>query len=263
MIHAHAAMPEVKFFQKVGIDLEEVELCRIRQAHEFHETHQKKEVVEMSELLSKLPLITGQRQPEDKVPDVLPNVVPLHVAMIAQSLEIDGSFIARCARISTVVSKKEVEHVADQIETLTDDQLASEFEKFFASQPAICTFVTELTSDSSSVVQELALYLSFVALRAVNHTRGEELPAVSPEAVERAHEAAEQWIDTMTEQMEGQQEEELIRSVVRSDEPHLLEFVLGELNHQGEDGESLEDEDKGEVFFLLKTVISCLSEKTS
>jgi len=37
-----------------------------------------------------------------------------------------------------------------------------------------------------------------------------------------------------------------------------LQYVISELNEPMEDGAELDDEEKGEVFFVLKTVISSL-----
>jgi hypothetical protein len=44
-------------------------------------------------------------------------------------------------------------------------------------------------------------------------------------------------------------------------EPHLIEYVVSELNEPLEDGTVLEDEQKGEVFFVLKTVISSFARR--
>ena len=55
------------------------------------------------------------------------------------------------------------------------------------------------------------------------------------------------------------------QSLQRDTEPHLLQYIIAELNQPMEDGEGLNDEDKGEVFFVLKTVITslCTSEENS
>jgi hypothetical protein len=51
-------------------------------------------------------------------------------------------------------------------------------------------------------------------------------------------------------------EQAIVRSLQRDTEPHLLQYVISELNEPMEDGAELNDEEKGEVFFVLKTVIS-------
>jgi hypothetical protein len=42
----------------------------------------------------------------------------------------------------------------------------------------------------------------------------------------------------------------------------LVQYVISELNQPLEDGKVLEDEEKGEVFFVLKTVISSLTRSS-
>ena len=50
-------------------------------------------------------------------------------------------------------------------------------------------------------------------------------------------------------------------SLQRDTEPHLLQYIVSELNEPMEDGAELTDEEKGEVFFLLKTIISSLNDQ--
>ena len=43
----------------------------------------------------------------------------------------------------------------------------------------------------------------------------------------------------------------------------MLQYVISEINEPLEDGTELDDEEKGEVFFVLKTVISSFSSRTA
>ena len=57
MIHAHASMPEVKFFEEVRIDFHKINRGRIRQANQLHEAKQHEEIVQIHELFSQSLLI--------------------------------------------------------------------------------------------------------------------------------------------------------------------------------------------------------------
>ena len=59
-----------------------------------------------------------------------------------------------------------VEKACSEVGAYTDDQMMSEFDRFFQKQPGICDFVAELTSESTSEIQELSLFLSYMVFKA-------------------------------------------------------------------------------------------------
>jgi hypothetical protein len=79
--------------------------------------------------------------------------------------------------------------------------------------------------------------------------------------IETACRDSEYWIDQIS-QAEDPQMEEISTQLQDDAEPHLIHYVISELNHPLADGVELEDEQKGEVFFVLKTVISSLARRT-
>ena len=52
----------------------------------------------------------------------------------------------------------------------------------------------------------------------------------------------------------------IAKHLERDTEPHLLQYLISELNQPMEDGTQLNDEEKGEVFFVVKTVIESLKD---
>ena len=82
---------------------------------------------------------------------------------------------------------------------------------------------------------------------------------VKPEEIEAAYRATESWMASVS-QADGAELQSAIASSLQQDtEPYLLQYVISELNEPMEDGEDLNDEEKGEVFFVLKTVIASLA----
>lgn len=140
----------------------------------------------------------------------------------------------------------------------SDEEMGSEFERFFRAQPAVCDFIVELTHESGYKIQELSLFLSYMVFKAMEIDRPDAAGAVTPGAIEAAYRESESWIERVS-QAEGAGLESAIAASLQNDtEPYLLQYVISELNEPLEDGAQLNDEEKGEVFFILKTVISSL-----
>src|SRR5262245_39278774 len=145
-----------------------------------------------------------------------------------------------------------VDQACSEVSSYTDDRMMTEFEAFFKEQPSICDFITELTSESSVPIQELSLFLSYMVFKTVKMGQANSLAPITAENIESAYRESESWIDRINQ--EGD------RAQIPSDpEPYLIQYVISELNQPLENGKLLEDEEKGEVFFVLKTVISSLT----
>jgi hypothetical protein len=152
-----------------------------------------------------------------------------------------------------------VERACTEVGAYTDDQMMSEFDRFFQKQPGICDFVAELTSESTSEIQELSLFLSYMVFKAAEAAESDasgNLKEVSPEQIESAFHESESWIERIEQAQDG-------RNALEPDdtEPFLVQYVISELNQPLEDGTHLADEQKGEVFFVLRTVISSFVRK--
>ncbi|PYS55671.1 MAG: hypothetical protein DMG13_02890, partial [Acidobacteria bacterium] len=136
--------------------------------------------------------------------------------------------------------------------------MVGEFDNFFRQQPAVCEFVVELTQESGQKIQELSLFLSYMVFKAATIGETDTVNRVTPEAIELAYHESESWIDRIS-QADGAELQPAIAASLQADtEPFLLQYVISELNEPLEDGSELNDEQKGEIFFVLKTVISSL-----
>lgn len=153
-----------------------------------------------------------------------------------------------------------IEKACAQVGEYNDEMMLTEFDQFFKAQPALCDFVVELTNESSQQIQDITLFLSYMIFKAVEAARAAGVDAVTPKAIEAAYHDSELWIDQMS-QAEGTDLDTTIASNLEQDtEPFLLQYVIAELNQAPEYGSELNDEEKGAVFFVLKTVMSSLSE---
>ena len=154
-----------------------------------------------------------------------------------------------------------LEQACSEVSEYSDDRMMSEFDRFFQEQPAICDFVVEATNESDPKIQELSLFLAYMIFKAVKCGQSDDVNIVTQEMIETAYRESEYWIDQIS-QAEDPQMEEISTRLQDDAEPHLIHYVISELNHPLEDGVELEDEQKGEVFFVLKTVISSLARRT-
>jgi len=151
-----------------------------------------------------------------------------------------------------MITSQTVDDACSEVNSYSDDRMMGEFDAFFKEQPSVCEFITELTSESALKIQELALFMSYMVYKAVKKGAPESVPAVSPETMEAAYKESEGWIERINEGAEAS-------DMPADTEPYLIQYVISELNQPLEDGSFLEDEEKGEVFFILKTVISSLT----
>jgi hypothetical protein len=166
----------------------------------------------------------------------------------------------RYAKIDPImITTESVEKACSQVGEYSDETMAGEFERFFKEQPAICDFVVELTHDSGQQIQELSLFLSYMVFKALEVGSTGAVTSVTRENIEAAYRDSESWIDRMSQAEGPELQSELASSFNRDTEPFLLQYVISELNEPMEDGTELDDNGKGEVFFLLKTVIASLS----
>jgi len=149
-----------------------------------------------------------------------------------------------------MITNERVDQVCSEVDEYTDDRMLKEFDSFFREQPFICDFITELTSESSSRIQELSLFLSYMVFKLV--ATGQPLSPVPASNITEAYKESEMWIERINQAGE-------LAEIPPEPEPYLIQYVISELNLPLEDGKSLEDDEKGEVFFVLKTVISSLT----
>jgi hypothetical protein len=156
-----------------------------------------------------------------------------------------------------MVDEELVEKACSEVSEYTDQQMVDEFDRFFRAQPAVCEFIVELTQESGQRIQELSLFLSYMIFKTMELANAGSTTVIQPEDIEGAYRDTETWMERISHADENVETQSVIvASLQRDTEPFLLQYVIGELNEPMEDGADLNEEEKGEVFFVLKTVIS-------
>ena len=155
-----------------------------------------------------------------------------------------------------------VEKACSEVGDYSDEKMVDEFDRFFRAQPAICDFVVELTHDSGFKVQELSLFLAYMVFKAIEANTPSPVTSVTPEVIEAGYRDTESWMERLSA-AEGTDLQASIAANLKADsEPHLLQYVISELNEPMEDDSELNDEEKGEVFFVVKTVIESFNNQS-
>jgi hypothetical protein len=156
-----------------------------------------------------------------------------------------------------MINGASIEKACSDVGHYTDEQMVKEFDRFFQAQPAVCEFIFELTHESGQKIQELSLFLSYMIFKTVETSQA-SAASVTPDDVEAAYRETESWMTRVNEAQGAELQDSIVRSLQKDTEPHLLQYVISELNEPLENGIELNDEEKGEIFFVLKTVISSL-----
>ncbi len=157
-----------------------------------------------------------------------------------------------------MISAESVEKACSEVGEYSEERMGDEFNRFFRAQPAICDFVVELTHESGQKVQELSLFLAYMVFKAIETDSSAELTKVTPEVIETGYRETESWMERIGQADGTELHSAIAESLQRDTEPHLLQYLISELNEPMDDGAELDDEEKGEVFFVVKTVIEAL-----
>ncbi len=160
-----------------------------------------------------------------------------------------------------MITGESVEKACSEVGQFTDEQMANEFDRFFKTQPAVCDFIVELTHESGQKIQELSLFLSYMIFKTLEISTPQSAVSVKPEDIEIAYKQTESWVTRISQVKDKDLQGAIAESLQGDTEPYLLQYVISELNEPMEGGEELNDEEKGEVFFVLKTVISSLTSE--
>jgi hypothetical protein len=159
-----------------------------------------------------------------------------------------------------MVSGESVETACAEVGEYTDDRMVGEFDRFFHAQPAVCEFIIELTQGSGQKIQELSLFLSYIVFKAIGIEQAGKVKTVKQEDIEAAYRDTESWMNQLGQANSAELRSTITASLNQDTEPFLLQYVISELNQPMADGVELNEEEKGEVFFVLKTIIASVEQ---
>ena len=160
-----------------------------------------------------------------------------------------------------MITSEAVEQACDEVGSYSEEEMASQFEVFFQTEPELCDFIIELTAESDPRVQELCLFLSYMVFKTVHRIDGAEPTPITHDAIETAFRESEKWIEELDKSAGTAAPDAILSSLESESEPYLLQYLITEINRSSEEGNELSDEQKGEVFFVVKTVMSTFTRR--
>ena len=135
-----------------------------------------------------------------------------------------------------------------------------EMMKIGSNQPDLLAFIMELTGKSDQEVKELAIYMFFVVYRMFQKAKG-KIKRISAKEISECYE----YNASLMEKLEEAHEKFFDRavSVQISRQPYVVKYVVDALmEEEEEEGDlTLNEEQKGLLYLLLKTVIDVLDQK--
>src|SRR5207302_8556487 len=124
-----------------------------------------------------------------------------------------------------------------------------------------CDFIVELTHESGMKVQELSLFLAYMVFKTIETDTAQAATKITPERLEAGYRETESWMERLSTAEGSELQSSVAANLQKEEEPYLLQYVISELNEPMEDGTHLNDEEKGEVFFVVKTVIESFKDQ--
>ena len=165
------------------------------------------------------------------------------------------------------ISEEMVEQTWQTIAQLEPDSAAQQMMSFATAQPHLLGFVTTLLEDLEDESRELGTYLMFVVYKMFENSATAAIPMMEPAEIKKQYEANQEFllgIDTEDEQVM-----EEMAYLESSKQPWVFRYVTEALLEEDEDDVpeeeqlSLTEEDFGEIFLVLKTVIDVLDTATN
>jgi len=134
-------------------------------------------------------------------------------------------------------------------------------ERLGARQRELLTFVTTMTEQLSSAAQETAIYAFVVICRMFERSSGAQTPKVKRGRIVAAYKRIHEELGRLI----GADEPFLERHALVStgNEPFVMQYVSEVLFEPDDPAATLNDDEIGEVFICLKTVVDVLHQTSA
>ena len=158
------------------------------------------------------------------------------------------------------IPERIVEKTWQEFTGFSPDIAKKEMMKIGNSQPDLLAFVVESSKEMGREVSELAIYLCLVVYRMFQKSHG-KIKKISSEEIIECYQNNE----GLMEKLEGTHQRFLdrIAYVLASKQPYVMKYVADAVTEEdeGKDAVQLTEEQKGFLYFLLKSVIDVLDQK--
>ncbi|MCA9214885.1 MAG: hypothetical protein KDB27_17560 [Planctomycetales bacterium] len=145
---------------------------------------------------------------------------------------------------------------------LDPDCAAEAMMAFANSQPDIFAFEMAFTEELRDEVREIMIYLLFVVYRAFEMTATEPIPKIDSDDIVATYEENQEFVVGLDEHDESSFEQ--LAQSETANQPNLFVYITEALvDENSEDDIELDDQEFGEIFMILKTVIDVVDAATN
>ncbi len=160
------------------------------------------------------------------------------------------------------ISEKVVEETWHEVASFTPDQANKRMTDLSKNQPDLVGFVVEFTKLLDQEEMQLAVYMLFTVFRMFQKSFLKKIKPISSKEIIQCYESNED----LMKSLEGVHEKFLdrIASIQISSQPYVMKYVVDALMEASEEEDPVElnEEDKGYLFLILKTVTDLLNKAT-
>ncbi len=156
-----------------------------------------------------------------------------------------------------------IESVLQMASDLDAERASEEMMDFATAQPEILGFANAFSEDLREEAQEVLIFLLFVVYRVFEKAATRAIPKITPEAIMAKHEANQSLIVGLDDKDDKSFEE--LAALETSNQPHLFGYITEALLDEDspDDEIVLDDEEFGEIFMLLKTIVDVVDAETN
>jgi len=156
-----------------------------------------------------------------------------------------------------------IESVLQMASDLESEQAAEEMMKFATAQPEILGFTNAFSEELREEAQEVLIFLIFVIYRVFEAAATEPIPKISSDAIVAKYEDNQALIVGLDEDDDKSFEE--LASLETANQPHLFGYITEALLDEDEPSDDIElnDEEFGELFMIVKTIIDVVDAATN
>lgn len=164
------------------------------------------------------------------------------------------------------VSEETVEQTWQSIAQMDPKDAAESMFQFAETQPHLLGFVMAFAEELNTDARELSTYLLYVVYEMFKRSAAAEIPTISEEQVTIQYEATEELLNSLRE--DGEEPAEDLVYLESANQPWVYRYVVEALL-EDEDEEDpngpldLSEDEFGEIFMMMKTVIDAVDAATN
>ena len=163
-----------------------------------------------------------------------------------------------------MVQRETIERICADVTQLPERTIEAEFDRFFVAQGPVCDFLIETLAETSQRGRELALFLSYVAFKALSIDSGLS-GSIDSDKIRLAGEQTRNWLERIDEfewrpQPAGTTSAYGVAPL--GEEPFLASFVAAEIDDTDGADSALPAAEKGLILFAVQTVILSMAAGT-